>query len=297
MATRTDVTLQPSNSTDALFRAWSKYIFDLMVTTGGWVQTGDTGQINFATVTAPAAVNTKQGYIVVRMADSLQATSPVFIRIDFGSGQSASASPGIWITIGTGSDGAGNITTKRFDGGAVAAATVSANTNSATASNSYGSADTNRVACGMFVQTTTVRCLTFIIERSKDSAGADTGDGLLFYYNNQAANVNIQRYVALTAAPQPVAEDGLQIILSNNNPSSFSGEVGIALPIPMKGYAQQPGYGMAVVKTSDFSAESTFTVSIYGNSITFQHLNIQTCNIPTTGGSSWGNSRVCIRFD
>lgn len=293
MATASSAALQPSNSTDALFRAWSLFIKDLMVTTGGWVQTGDTGQMNFVTVTAPAAGNAKQGYIVVRMADSLQATSPIYIRIDFGSG-SAALVPGIWVTIGTGSDGVGNITTKRFDGGAVAGATVSSGANSATASNSYGSASTNRVQCCLFVQTTS-RQLCFNIERSKDSTGADTGDGILFYHNNGTSAFNKQLYVVMGAAAQPTAEAGFQYILSTVNPSSFSGEVGIGIPIPMKGYAQQPGYGIAIVRQNDFAAEATFTVSVYGNTITYQQLSLFSTNFAS--GSADGTSRVCIRFD
>lgn len=251
--------------------------------------------MNFATVTAPAGANTKQGYAIFRMDDALQATSPVFMRIDFGS-SAAAATPGIWITIGTGSDGAGTITTIRFNGGAVATPTVAAAANSATASNSYGSADKNRVQAALFVQTT-ARGLVFSIERSKDSTGADTGDGLIMYYNNVAAALNTGRYVVLGSASQPTAEDGIQIILSANNPSSFTGDIGIGIPIPMKGAAQQPGYGMAFVKTADFVAESTFTVSLYGNSITYQHLNVITATYPTGGGTQWGNVRSCIRFD
>jgi hypothetical protein len=48
----------------------------------GWIRTSDTGQIDFSTVTRPTTTNTYQGYAVYRMADSLQATCPVYIRID-----------------------------------------------------------------------------------------------------------------------------------------------------------------------------------------------------------------------
>lgn len=99
-------TAVPSNNTDANFRSWIGFI-NTMMTTAGWVQTPDTGQINFATVLAPTAVNTKQGYALYRMNDTLQATYPVIIKFAFGSSSSA-ANPGIWFMVGTNTDGAGN---------------------------------------------------------------------------------------------------------------------------------------------------------------------------------------------
>src|SRR4051812_37579075 len=103
MSTRTDTTLQPSNSTDALFRAWVQFIHDTLITTGGWVDPGDSGQMTIASATHPSVANTKVGYRIYRMADSLQGSAPVFIRLDYGSSASANT-PGIWITVGQGSD-------------------------------------------------------------------------------------------------------------------------------------------------------------------------------------------------
>jgi hypothetical protein len=49
MALTLSNTLKPSNSSNALFRAWTKFIRDGFVA-GGWLQTTDTGQIDFGTV-------------------------------------------------------------------------------------------------------------------------------------------------------------------------------------------------------------------------------------------------------
>ena len=95
--------------TDARFRALASFVSDNL-TAGGLPKTADTGQINLATVTRPA-VNTSGGYEIRRFDDALQATKPVFFKIEYGTG---AGSPGtgisFWLTIGTGSDGAGNIT-------------------------------------------------------------------------------------------------------------------------------------------------------------------------------------------
>lgn len=290
MATMTSAALTATNVTDANFRLWCTFVRDTFLL--GWIQTGDAGQMNFATVLTPAAGNTKQGYAIFRMDDALQATSPVYIRVDFGGGATA-VTVGMWITIGTGSDGAGNITTKRFDGGATAAPTVTWGSSSAAASTSFGSAANNRVHVGLFATTGTTQII-MNIERTKDSSGADTGDGLYFYYNN-TTNMNKMLYVVLGSATQPTAETGFQYVLSTNNPSSFGGEIGIAIPIPMKGYGQPPGYGLVIVRSSDFGSLSSFSVTMYGTAITYQQMGALT--VINATGSADGTSRVAIRYD
>jgi hypothetical protein len=291
MATINSTALVCTNTGDANFRAWCSFIRDVFLMSGAWVQTPDTGQMNFATVVSPGVTNTKSGYLIVRMNDALQATSPVFVRLDFGC--AAAANPGLWLTIGTGSDGAGNITNKRFDGGSTAAPTITCSSSVTVPTASFGSAASSRVQFSLFIRTT--QTLLLSIERSKDTAGADTGDGLIVLWNTSANVVAMNRYVILGSAGQPTPEVGLQYILSSNNPSSFGGDVGIGLLIPIKGFAQPPGTGVVVVRSADFAAEATFTMNVYGATRTYQHLS----NILGTlsSGSSDGTSRVCIRFD
>jgi hypothetical protein len=74
----------------------------------GWVDTAATGSIDLTTVAAPVAVNTSSGYKVYRMADTLQATAPIFVKFEFGSG-AAATTPSMWVTVGTTHDGLGNL--------------------------------------------------------------------------------------------------------------------------------------------------------------------------------------------
>lgn len=98
-----------SFTTDAKFRTWGLAMSTAMQA-AGFVKTSDTGQINWATVTKPVATNTQAGYEIYRFDDDLQATAPIFFRVGYGSGGTASGnSPTTWITIGTASDGAGTI--------------------------------------------------------------------------------------------------------------------------------------------------------------------------------------------
>jgi hypothetical protein len=74
------------------------------LTTVGLVQTADTGQTNWTTVTLPA-VNVLVGYEVWRFADS-----SIYFKLEWYNGNIIGRHPSFWLTVGTGSDGAGTIT-------------------------------------------------------------------------------------------------------------------------------------------------------------------------------------------
>lgn len=302
MATRIDTTLQPSNSTDALFRLWIQFIEDTLVTTGGWVVTSDTGQMTIATAVHPTVVNTKVGYRIYRMADSLQATAPVFMRVDYGSSTAANT-PGIWLTIGQGSDTTGTITSIRFNGGAVSTPTVSgSNNNAVTTYNSYGSAATGRIAVALFIDSVSAqRPLSFSLERSCGADGTLNADGLILMNTDPSAatsSVATQRYIVLGGGPQPPTEKGILYILSTANPSAFGGDVGIGIPIPMKGVAQPPGLGYVIVRQADFVAEAQFTVTLYG--VAHNYVNLNLLGVGNPNGATGVNdttARPCMRYE
>jgi hypothetical protein len=201
MATHSSTSTVPSNSTDANFRSWINFIHDLMIA-AGWNQTADTGQINFATVTAPGAADTKQGYAIYEMTDALAATYPIIIKFAFGSG-SATNNPGIWFAVGTHTDGAGNFIDPNdenrsawlMDQYTQTQAPMRMTGATATAHRSFGSGDGGRVVFAMFegspeigdalntngvVAQTKVsdinnRTIIFSIERARDWDGAYIG--------------------------------------------------------------------------------------------------------------------------
>jgi hypothetical protein len=98
------------HTTDAGFRTWGNELMTALITTLGLTQTADTGQLAFPmTVTTRPAINTAAGYYILRFNDTLQATTPIFIKVEVGTGASA-AVPALWITVGTGSNGSGTLT-------------------------------------------------------------------------------------------------------------------------------------------------------------------------------------------
>lgn len=78
----------------------------------GLVQTGDSGQTDPSTISAALSTGTaQQGYLMFRMADTLQSTQPIFIKMGiFNASNFSSATSFMPIfTIGMATDGAGNL--------------------------------------------------------------------------------------------------------------------------------------------------------------------------------------------
>lgn len=90
------------HTSDAGFRAWGSQL-SAGLATAGLVQTADTGQINWLTVTRPAT-NTAGGYEIWRFANSSR-----YLKIEYGTAASATI-PQMWITVGAGSNGSGTLT-------------------------------------------------------------------------------------------------------------------------------------------------------------------------------------------
>lgn len=105
--TAATVTRVSSHADTAGFRGWGKAISDL-IAASGITKTTDTGQIDWATVAKPAT-SVVGGYEIYSFNDPLQATRPIFIKIEYGTADSVNA-PSFLYSIGTGSTGTGALT-------------------------------------------------------------------------------------------------------------------------------------------------------------------------------------------
>lgn len=164
-------------------------------------KTADTGQINWPTVTwVGHNDNTVVGYEIYRFNDSLQSSAPLFIKIEYGTGNALDNSNAgrlisLWITIGKGSDGTGNLT-----GILQSQRLVLANAGYA--------ADGNGVQGQVYVSNMDGSGLTLlgfpnapavfnaaqiypgfylVVERSRDAGGNATADGVFFQYASSAS--------------------------------------------------------------------------------------------------------------
>ena len=175
------VQIAPDNTSATTFRTWALAIFNTIIS-GGWVQAADTGQINFGTVTVPVTVNTSAGYVILKMNDTLQATTPCFLKLEFGTGASTTY-PVLYVSVGTGTDGAGALSGVTSNSNRIQ---VMSYANSATYPCKF-SIDTNRLIFSLWVGAAQV-CLVSI-ERTHDSSGADTSTGIVVFLNGLSAGV------------------------------------------------------------------------------------------------------------
>jgi hypothetical protein len=290
MATLTSTTILSDNSTDAIFRAWASWIHSVFML--GWTDTAATGQIDFTTVVKPAALNTSQGFKVYAMADTLQATAPVFVKIEFGSA-GAAATPGIWMTIGTTHDGAGTIGGVLF-----ARQQMVGSGQGATAETSYGSAASNRVTIALWVSVA-ASVIFFGIERTKDSSGADTNVGLIFSWFSSTSALSTRSHYLPFAGTIPAFQNGYHIVLTQTTPSTLNGNVGVSATIPMGYDAKQPGMNHCVCLVNDFANFADVPITMYGTSRNFKHLGANISSLRNQGGGAVGdtNTRLLMRFE
>lgn len=194
-----------THTNDAQFRLWGS---ELSARLGaiGLVQTADTGQVNWVTVTRPG-LNVAAGYEIWRFNDSLQGTAPIFIKVEYGTGSGNAQAPMVWITVGTGSNGSGTITGTVSD----RVTTSSTNSPATNAVTNYPS-----FACGVdgavWVSTkygapaATRGFTSFAVIRTCDNAGSPTGDGFVVYAgaSGSTAQSQIQAQAIRTASPATV---------------------------------------------------------------------------------------------
>lgn len=273
-------TLVLDSSTDTAFRAFVNTI-STAISTAGMVQTADTGQINPATVTHPTATATSQGYQIWRFNDSLQAAAPVYMKIEYGS--ATSAGPGLWFTVGTGSDGAGNITNNNIPG--VTASVQRVNPMSSTWNGThtfYANGGGSALMMGWVdgAGTSSLGWL-FILERTRAWDGSPTGDGFMlayaYYTNSTGANAGYHiNYIPGSINYSTTSSiSGFNPNPSGGNvPSTLIDSSGKVLTVPiLTGSGVKigaPSKYIVAVNAGDYPGDKSVTFTHYGVSGTWR---------------------------
>jgi len=275
---------QPICTTNALFQAWGNNISNAFAD-AGWAKTSDTGQIVWSTIAAPAAANVVCGYEIWQMQDALQATAPVFVKIEYGSG-TAQTNPFVATTIGSGSTGDGRLT------GILSARFILNCSNGANQAISYVSGSTNRFGIGLWVsgyasnsvfgvpnQTPTSNTATgiaafFSIERTKDTNGNDTNEGVLFLNRNPGAGggatFRAQYWNCLAGPSSSSGEDWGTLVPSANATANLGSWAGIGTPGPLvypvyhhKGIFLNPGLNVLCYNYPTLTVDQKCNVVFY----------------------------------
>jgi hypothetical protein len=170
--------------TDAKYRAFVQGIENAFLGTGAMVLATATGMLDPATVTNPGSGATA-GYRVYRFDDADQATSPIFLRVDYWCDYPGTY-PRMILQVGTAITAAGAITGAR----------VSTQLNTSTGNTSgmpsgllrhfWSSGEPGRIAVATGDPTSDRTPWTFVIERLCKLDGTPTDDGVfyMFTYGN-----------------------------------------------------------------------------------------------------------------
>ena len=272
-----------TNATASQIQGWATWLSQGILA-AGWVQSADTGQCSTSTLSVPGAVNTSMGYQIFQMADTLQSTAPVFLKLEYGSGAAVN-NPSIWITLGTGSDGAGGLTGIKLTRTQIAATSATS-----TALNSCLSGDTNRLTlCLWFSSLSYMVCV--IIERTHAASGSDNSDGLLVLW--AAGGLKWSQYLPFSGViPATYANWNV------TTPPTGSGALSPNMYFyPVRCWSPGetiPMFGVLGYVSGDAATGGTYLVQCYdGTSRTYMMLG---ANFPTIG---FGNSNTFagVRFD
>lgn len=275
-------------NTDADFQAWCQGIAAQLVV-AGLVKTADTGQINNATVVKPAATNTVQGYEIYRFNDALQATVPVFIKIEYGSGGAVDR-PSLWWTVGSSTNGAGTLggqLSARRQFNAISSKSAGVTLPSYCCGNSTGAF----MMVNNYDSASTNFGLLMIIERTRDGSGAATSDGVIMFGSAISNNNWHQILPASGSVPAGLQNTSVVCVASvsamcTNNTIAvavYGTSVAVA---PYMTFIGKALFGMAAcyARSSDVSPGVSMVVNNLGANHTYLPLTITGAYTPT--GSS-----------
>ncbi|MCI4437879.1 MAG: hypothetical protein JHC33_13815 [Ignisphaera sp.] len=273
------------SSSDTTFRAWAGVISNAFGT--AWIQTSDIGQINLSTVTRPSTT-TMAGYQIWRMNDSLQGSAPCFVKVEYGTGSSA-LQPAIGITIGTGSDGAGNIT-----GNTVTTGRILMQAYGAVGSTVYTakvSVSTNRICIYLWVGYSYP--VFFSIERTHNSSGADTAAGILFFMLACWWNASTFSSYSFTVLPSITTTYGVNlwnvVLPAWTNSSAWSTNV-FTYPIRTWGQGESsPSLNISMYHYSDLTALNIIPITWWDGII---HTSLPLGNVAAVPSYGASNANV-----
>jgi hypothetical protein len=227
MATQT-LSLPAYLSGDADFRTWGKGVSDAIAATG-LVKSADTGQIDWTTVARPAA-NGVAGYEIWKFTDAMQATLPVFIKLEYGVGAAADR-PQVAVTVGTGTNGAGAINGQANTRNQLLSANSKANGDKLA---TYISGNGRGLAvCTNLDPTTSGFSQGVIVGRTVDATGTPTADGIVTY-SWRSGSSQYQVIPAAGSVPAPVS-GGLPVVPTGGQRSTVGADVALLVPTVLLG--------------------------------------------------------------
>jgi hypothetical protein len=247
-----------SNTSNATFREWGKWISDNL-TAGGQTKTSDTGQIDWSTVAVPSISN-YAGYEIRQFTDSLAASYPIVYKLEFGNGGVNVLNAALKMTVGTGSNGSGTIT------GVLLASPNpdQRDTNTSNTASRMISVDPNRFVFDMYYNGA-LAAPNLMMERTKDAVYADTNQGVIIRWKDSSGGaVSHKIYVKnFSGVHAPDETQGTGIIPISGTTVDGSNVAVFPIPIFNLGKLMRPT-NMFGYRNTDISTDTVFSLSLNG---------------------------------
>ncbi len=280
-----------SNATVADYRAWGSAI-SAGLAAAGFVKSADTGQIAWATVALPTALGVPNNYEIWKFNDTLSATKPVFIKIEY-SIFVTGGSPAIGITVGTGSDGLGNLTGKV--GARLFVAVMNNTAGLVPVSLSTGG---GRLMLYLPGELTTFGNSAYIlVERTKDSNGNDSGLGVFYGFGGvdtaQVSKHNFQ-YVSFDTATIPQLNAYVPCIMPTGTTFQLFNNVGVGPVFPLSDSIGNPITSMLVYLDADIASGTQVVVPMYGVNVTYLATGVRLKSVVTPYNAG---AAILVRVD
>ncbi len=298
-----------NTSSSANFRAWAGQLSGQLVA-AGWVITADTGQTVPGSLVGSPGLNTSAGFQIFKPADTLQSTAPMFLKLGYGEGQNGGvtgASPAVFISLGTSTDGAGTLT-----GQFTSVYQLSSAGSSASSFNSYFCGDINRFAVALWSDPGFAGKdeIFFSIERTKDASGADTNVGAVLVahctgntsWTNHGPDSQSSPMEAVLpfAGSVPAIQTPLRVPFSQLGTLQNGADFGVLFVVPMGYQPYNPGLGTLVYQGTDFTPYTSQVIpGVYSASHTYLPLSqaTQLCAHTYDGSGVSSNCHLLMRWE
>jgi hypothetical protein len=275
-------------------------------TSCGLVQTADSGQVVVSTIvnTFDGGVHA-YGYNLWKFTDTNSGSFPILFKIEFGMNN---FTPTFYLTVGSSTDGAGNMTGTCSPRLLFWANGVGPDNsilqNLYISGNAATTTDNARLGFTLADGPTRSPGLVVSIERTVDKTGADTTVGIIFHATtgvntyNTAVSMMIP-YNGVLAGPQSVWISAL-----NKTDSSLvvGTNVGVCLVVPFNFIPYPPGKNVVLYYGSDFPIYTPSSITVYGSGHTYMPLNQQPFCSPNGSPSLYGQAgfpspNILLRYE
>jgi hypothetical protein len=293
-------------STLANYKAWGQAISNFF-STAGWIQSSDTGQVNWGTIATVPSNSITRDYEIWTPGDGLQV---FYLKIQYGTGgSSGNTNPVIQVTLSTATNGAGTQT------GFVTPSMRMPNADQSVSSTSvqwqcYFAGDSGRIGMLMWRDDGSNNGpICFVVQRSLNSSGVAYGTSTTGYVTLVAISYDNNRNCGQThlvfntgvfTPATPNSSNGRMSFLQCGGLGSqlFAGGIPISPIFPVVGFFDNPIDMLAIGASSDFTEGAQYSIASANMPYGVSHNYIAAKNSPFFQVGSNGNvSAVLMRFD